>query len=267
MSRDPRTLGVVHNDHVWLCNANIKEFNAKYGGKEPTPPKIENTPDISKKVSEKWRRAPKPTGVLLEIVTDAESVIELPETCTEAMTNGDPHKLALSLMAKGYEPGAIALEMGSIERFSIRIPTENGNREVRIRRAIEVAGDQALFEDALTKRGQVVFETELDRIRACCLPRNGLSTYSKDLFRMFDRHSRGPRCGLLKGRIVGEPPNRKLMYEKFSDDERSTSSMAQWLALTSAERTQSASALSRRYRCSQCSTLLNHAHAMPISTL
>ena len=197
--RTKRTVGgsvlrlLVHNDHVWLCNANIKEFNAKYGGKEPTPPKIENTPDIPKKVSENWCRAPKPTGALLEIVTNAESVIALPETCTEAMTNGDPHKLALSLMAKDYEPGAIALEMGSIERFSIRIPTENGNREIRIRRAIEVAGDQAPFEEALTKRGQVVFETELDRIRACCLPRNGLLTYSKDLFRMFDRHSRSPR--------------------------------------------------------------------------
>ena len=104
------------------------------------------------------------------------------------MTNGSPEKLALALMASGYEPGYISCEMNSIKAFSVRLPT---GREVRIRRAVEIAGDQSTFPEALTKRGQVVFEAYLARIRACYMPTDGLSTYSKSLYEMFDGNSRG----------------------------------------------------------------------------
>ena len=166
--RDTRVVGgavwrlMVHDEHVWLCNTNTKEFDQKYGGKDVVHTIVDNSPDISKRVSEKWRRAPPPTGQSLEIVTDVQSVLATPETSEEAMTNANPEKLALALMAAGYEPGFISCEMNSIETFSVRMPT---GRQVRIRRAVEVAGDQSTFAEALTS--QVVFEAYLARIRAC----------------------------------------------------------------------------------------------------
>ena len=54
-SRDTRVVGgstwrlLIHDEHVWLCNTNKQEFDAKYGGKEVVKP-AENTPDISKRV-------------------------------------------------------------------------------------------------------------------------------------------------------------------------------------------------------------------------
>ena len=44
--RDTRVVGgavwrlMVHDEHVWLCNTNTKEFDQKYGGKDAVPTKV-----------------------------------------------------------------------------------------------------------------------------------------------------------------------------------------------------------------------------------
>jgi len=108
------------------------------------------------------------------------------------------------LWEAGHEPGYLRLNLGNIESFSVRI----GERSVIIKRAIDVAlrGEQSAFSSALTKRGQVVFEEELAKLRSCFQPINGLSTYSQDMLEMLHQFGRGPRCGLLqpyKGPAVG----------------------------------------------------------------
>ena len=199
---------MIHNEHVWLCDVDTKSFDQHYGGGEVVPPheRPEVSPDISEKVSNRWRGPPEPNGELLEIVTDLESVLALPETCEEAMTNGEPEQLAIELWEAGYEPGYIGLAMGVIESFSIRI----GERSIRIRRAVDVdlRDDQVPFAMALTKRGQIVVEEEAAKLRHCFQPTDGLSVYSPDLKRMLDCYNRGPRCGLLTdtppvGLVVG----------------------------------------------------------------
>jgi len=83
-SRNNRVVGgtvwrlLIHNKHVWLCNVDPKSFDKIYGGAEVVPPKPVISPDISKTLSDKWKRPPEPTGELLEIVTDAKSVLALP---------------------------------------------------------------------------------------------------------------------------------------------------------------------------------------------
>ena len=42
-------------------------------------------------------------------MTDAESVLALPETCTEAITNVEPQDLAMELWEASHEPGMIGL--------------------------------------------------------------------------------------------------------------------------------------------------------------
>ena len=66
---------MIHNQHVWLCDVAKKEFDQHYGGAEVVPRDRTISPDLSKIVSNKWRHAVEPSGELIEIVTDTESVL------------------------------------------------------------------------------------------------------------------------------------------------------------------------------------------------
>ena len=124
----------VHNEHVWLCDRNTEAFDQHYGD-GVVKPRIPHSHDISSAMNDHWCRAPKPTGVPLEIVTDVDSLLRLPLTCEQAVTNGEPEVLAEAVWRIGYlEPGTLRLAHGVIESFVIR----RGGHEMCVRRAVDV---------------------------------------------------------------------------------------------------------------------------------
>jgi hypothetical protein len=188
---------LVHDEHVWLCDRDTKEFDRAITAMPLRAASIPASANISAELSSRWRRPPKPSGVPPTFVSSVADILALGEDVTAVVTNGSPEALFIALWEAGYEPGSVRLDKGAVQSFTVRVGAE-GKQSVQVRPAIEsaAAADQVVSQ-ALTSRSQVVFEEHLARARAAYQPVDGLSVYSTSLAAAFRVYSRGPRVGLL----------------------------------------------------------------------
>jgi hypothetical protein len=198
---------LVHDEHVWLCDRETKEFDREITAKDTSLAhhSIPTAADISATLSSRWRRPPKPSGVPPTFVQSSADVLNVEEGVEAVVTNGSVEDLFVALWEAGHEPGSVRLDKGVVESFTVRVG-DGGAQEVRVGPAIsvEVRDDQRVSE-ALTSRGQVVFEEHLARGRAAFQPIDGLSTYSESLATAFRTYTRGPRVGLIGGQVKLTP--------------------------------------------------------------
>ena len=195
---------LVHDEHVWLCDQEVKEFDREITANDSSraQPSIPTAADISVTLSSRWRRPPKPTGVPPTFVQSSADVLSVGEDVAAVVTNGSVEELFVALWEAGHEPGSVHLDKGTVESFTVRVG-DGGTQVVRVGPAIsvEVRDDQRVTE-ALTSRSQVVFEEHLARGRAAFQPIDGLSTYSESLATAFRTYTRGPRVGLIGGQVT-----------------------------------------------------------------
>jgi hypothetical protein len=136
--------------------------------------------------------------------------------------NGRVEALFIALWEAGHEPGSVRLDKGAIDSFTVRVG-DGGKQLVRVSEAVGVElRDDQLVSEALTARGQVVFEEHLARGRAAFQPIDGLSTYSDSLAAAFRAYTRGPRVGLL-----GEPVPKETACVEFDVSRAYTSFLAE----------------------------------------
>ena len=191
---------LVHDEHVWSCERENKEFDQKITArqivKDTAPVQAWGRADISATVSDRWRRPLAASGEAPTFVTTAADVLALPPEISTCITNEKPESLFIALWEAGCQPGSVRLDKGTVDGFTVRIGERQ--QQVRIGAAIgvETRGEQ-IVNEALTSRTQVVFEEHLARVRAAFQPIDALSVYSKSLRTAFREYSRGPRVGRL----------------------------------------------------------------------
>ena len=199
---------LVHDEHVWLCDRETKEFDRGVTAKDARKAcdSIPTAADISAQLSSRWRRPLKPTGIPPTFVDSVADVLALDQEVTAVVTNGSPEALFVGLWEAGHQPGSVRLNKGAVDSFTVRVGAE-GKQAVRVGPAIEsAAAAEQVLAQALTSRSQVVFEEHLARARAAFQPIDGLSTYSQSLATAFRSYTRGPRVGLLSCDVAKDAP-------------------------------------------------------------
>ena len=83
---------LVHDEHVWLCDRETKEFDRGVTAKDARKAcdSIPTAADISATLSSRWRRALKPSGVPPTFVDSVADVLALDEEVASVVTNGSP---------------------------------------------------------------------------------------------------------------------------------------------------------------------------------
>ena len=104
---------LIHDEHVWLCDRDTKEFdqvNSKDARKAQD--NIPTAADISALLSSRWSRPPKPTGIPPTFVSSAAEILSVGKEVTQVVTNGRVEDLFVALWEGNHEPGSIRLDKG-----------------------------------------------------------------------------------------------------------------------------------------------------------
>jgi len=185
---------LVHNEHVWIINNNLKEFNQSTKVKANIPSIL--PVDSMTAQASKWKRSLK-RDINYQFVSSYQDLQDL-QICNVLLCN-NVEQLFIDLWENGYEGAKLKLDKGVIQSFMVRL---DNNKVYQVNSSIlpECTDNQPInsMMQALNCREQVIFDEYLFKMRNVFTPNEGLSIYSNSLKKAFDEYKRGARVTSLK---------------------------------------------------------------------
>ena len=189
---------VFHDQHVWLANAAVHQFDQVRRWRKVEAPKEDI--GLSLEISDKWTRSRPEAGALPAVVRTLDDLLALDLPTANAVCLGSVEALAIAAWEAGFEPGNPKMASGVIASCLLNLPTKCGGQHiVRLSATIShaILDTQEAVNDAATSSAQALFNERLGETLEVFQPINGMSRYSPSVRTGLTQFKRGARSGAL----------------------------------------------------------------------